>query len=255
MKKITLLSFIIALFAISCKQEKPLLVVSVSDLNVRQTPSDTSKILFQLTEGESVYDLNEKSEKKDTFFMNNVKIADNWIKVKTITGIEGWVFGGGVAKFEKYPENKFMINITEEFQNVGIFDLQKVFSFYIQPIGKYNVKYTSYKTYNNKTILDGNFELTLSSVEAKTSVWKVVYTGTYKNGILQNYREEVYNDKDYDTFVDFFYKNEKVSKVVVKLVAEEAALDYEQENPQFKSTKTAIDVAAKKGKWYTTIGD
>ena len=255
MKKIALFSILLALFAISCKQEKPLLVVSVTELNVRQNPSDTSKILFQLTEGESVYDLNEKSEKKDTFFMNNVKIADNWVKVSTITGIEGWVFGGGVTKFEKYPENTFLVSKTEEFQNKSLLDLQKLFSFYIQPFGKYNGKYSFYKTYNNKIILEGNFELTLSNVEAKTSVWKVVYTGTYKNGILQNYREEVYNDKDYDTYVEFFYQNDKPSKVVVKLVAEEAALDYEQENPQFKSTKTAIDVAAKKGKWYATIVD
>lgn len=251
MKKISLITILIVIFAISCKQEKTILVVSVSDLNVRQNPSDTSKIIFQLTEGQSVYDLNEKSEKKDTFFMNDVKIADNWIKISTITGIEGWVFGGGVTKFEKYPENTFLVNQTEEFQNKSFFELQKIFSFYIQPIGKYNGKYSFYKTYNNKIILDGYFELTLSNVEAKTSVWKVLYIGTYKNGQLLNYREEIYNDKDYDSYVELSFKNNKTTYVFVKLTSDTSVLQYEQENPQFKTTKTAIEVALKKGKWYS----
>lgn len=79
--------------------------VKVTNLRVRENPSTKSKIIAYITENDAV-EIIKKSKNKDTIVIRKKKITDNWYNIKTLAGIEGWVFGGTLEKSKKIKLNK-----------------------------------------------------------------------------------------------------------------------------------------------------
>jgi hypothetical protein len=65
-------------------------------VRVRKDPDKNAEIVAKLKKGDQLEYLGIKTIKKDVVVINNKSFEDNWIKVKTTDGIQGWVFGAGI---------------------------------------------------------------------------------------------------------------------------------------------------------------
>lgn len=76
------------------------LFVTIDGLKVRKTPSLKGDLVTKLDLYEQVYFLNKKSEKPEEISLGYEKVTDYWVKIRTKSGKEGWVFGAGVHYYK-----------------------------------------------------------------------------------------------------------------------------------------------------------
>jgi len=76
------------------------LYVSIDGLKMRKSPGLKGELVTKLALYDPVYFLNKKSEKPEEISLGQEKVTDYWVKVRTKSGKEGWVFGAGVHFFK-----------------------------------------------------------------------------------------------------------------------------------------------------------
>lgn len=76
------------------------LYVTIDDLNVRKEPGLKSETIAKLKLYEPVTFLNEKTNWTQEISLGHEKVADHWVKIRTQSGKEGWVFGAGVHYYK-----------------------------------------------------------------------------------------------------------------------------------------------------------
>ena len=74
--------------------------VWVNKLRLRSEANTKSKIVAILKEGEALKFLKERSDFREKINLRGTLFDEPWLKVSTKSGIEGWVYGGGI-KFYK----------------------------------------------------------------------------------------------------------------------------------------------------------
>jgi hypothetical protein len=79
----------------------PTLYVVIDGLNVRSEPNPKASSLATLKLHDKVFFLNKKTEWTQEITMDGKKVTDHWVKVRTRSGKEGWVFGAGVHYYKK----------------------------------------------------------------------------------------------------------------------------------------------------------
>jgi hypothetical protein len=73
----------------------------VDKLNLRDKPNLTSKVVYQLTEGEDVVFLGKKTKEEVTIQLRETNYTAPWVLVQAKNGTQGWVFAGGLKKKNK----------------------------------------------------------------------------------------------------------------------------------------------------------
>ncbi len=68
----------------------------VDKLRMREMPDTKSKIIKELSAGDPLQFLNEKSDFTQKITLRGIAFDEPWLKVKTSDGKTGWVYGGGV---------------------------------------------------------------------------------------------------------------------------------------------------------------
>ncbi len=76
------------------------LYVTIDGLKLRKQPGLKGEVVATLELYEEVYFLNKKSEKTEEISLGLEKVTDHWVKVRTKSGKEGWVFGAGVHYYK-----------------------------------------------------------------------------------------------------------------------------------------------------------
>jgi len=76
------------------------LYVTIEGLNLRKAPGIKAETIEQLALYQAVLFLNQKSEKQEEINLGTEKVTDYWVKVRTQSGKEGWVFGAGVYYYK-----------------------------------------------------------------------------------------------------------------------------------------------------------
>jgi len=76
------------------------LYVTIDGLKMRKTPGLKGDLVTKLELYEPVFFLNQKSEKTEELSLGYEKVTDHWVKVRTQSGKEGWVFGAGVHYYK-----------------------------------------------------------------------------------------------------------------------------------------------------------
>ncbi len=71
----------------------------VDQLRVRQLPMLDAPVIIEVAEGDTLFFLNEKTVEKVQLTLREKKFNEPWLKVRTQSGHEGWVYGGGVTLF------------------------------------------------------------------------------------------------------------------------------------------------------------
>lgn len=76
------------------------LYVTIDGLKMRKTPGLKGDLVTKLELYEPVTFLNQKSPKTEEISLGYEKVTDYWVKVRTQSGKEGWVFGAGVHYYK-----------------------------------------------------------------------------------------------------------------------------------------------------------
>lgn len=76
------------------------LFVSIDGLKVRKEPGLKGETVAELKLYEPVTFLNKKTEWTQEISLGYEKVTDHWVKVRTQSGKEGWVFGAGVHYYK-----------------------------------------------------------------------------------------------------------------------------------------------------------
>lgn len=76
------------------------LYVTIDGLKVRKQPNLKGEVLETLELYEQVSFLNQKSEKVEEISLGLEKVTDHWVKIRTKSGKDGWVFGAGVHYYK-----------------------------------------------------------------------------------------------------------------------------------------------------------
>lgn len=76
------------------------LYVTIDGLKVRKQPGLKGEVLETLELYEPVSFLNQKSEKVEEISLGLEKVTDHWVKIRTKSGKDGWVFGAGVHYYK-----------------------------------------------------------------------------------------------------------------------------------------------------------
>lgn len=76
------------------------LYVTLENLNMRDRPSLSGKILDRLKLFDEVIYLNEVTDFRQEIELGSIVTNEPWIKVKTEDGTEGWVYGAGVHYYK-----------------------------------------------------------------------------------------------------------------------------------------------------------
>lgn len=76
------------------------LFVTIDGLKVRKEPGLKGETLAELKLYEPVTFLNKKTEWTQEISLGYEKVTDHWVKVRTQSGKEGWVFGAGVHYYK-----------------------------------------------------------------------------------------------------------------------------------------------------------
>ncbi|HHH50360.1 MAG TPA: hypothetical protein ENK52_05215 [Saprospiraceae bacterium] len=82
------------------KQNKTMLYAWVNNLRLRASSSSSSKIIKELSEGDALEYLNEKSDFTQKVNLRGIQFDEPWLKVSTEAGDIGWVYGGGVKPYK-----------------------------------------------------------------------------------------------------------------------------------------------------------
>lgn len=76
------------------------LFITIDGLKLRKEPNLKSSVVTKLKLDEQVFFLNKKSEKPEEINLGYEKVTDYWVKIRTKSGKEGWVFGAGVHYYK-----------------------------------------------------------------------------------------------------------------------------------------------------------
>lgn len=76
------------------------LYVTIDGLKMRKQPSLKGELVEKLELYEAVYFLNQKTEKTEEISLGLEKVTHHWVKVRSQSGKEGWVFGAGVHYYK-----------------------------------------------------------------------------------------------------------------------------------------------------------
>ncbi|MBK8966800.1 MAG: SH3 domain-containing protein [Saprospiraceae bacterium] len=76
------------------------LFVTINGLKMRKEPNLKAAVVTRLKLDEEVFFLNEKSEKPEEINLGYETVTEYWVKVRTKSGKEGWVFGAGVHYYK-----------------------------------------------------------------------------------------------------------------------------------------------------------
>ena len=76
------------------------LYVTINGLNVRSEPGLKGALVTKLDLYEPVTFLGQKTEWTQEISLGYEKVTDHWVKVRTRSGKEGWVFGAGVHYYK-----------------------------------------------------------------------------------------------------------------------------------------------------------
>jgi len=76
------------------------LYVTIDGLKLRKEPTLKGAVVATLELYEPVQFLNKKSEKTEEISLGYEKVTDHWVKVRTKSGKDGWVFGAGVHYYK-----------------------------------------------------------------------------------------------------------------------------------------------------------
>lgn len=82
--------------------EPALATAWVDQLRVRSLPKFDSRVLRELSEGDTLFYLNEKTLEKTKLTLRDRTFNQPWLKVRLDNGQEGWVYGGGI----RFPQNE-----------------------------------------------------------------------------------------------------------------------------------------------------
>jgi hypothetical protein len=77
-----------------------ILFVTIEGLKVRKEPGLKGESVAELKLYEPVTFLNKKTEWTQEISLGYEKVTDRWVKVRTQSGKEGWVFGAGVHYYK-----------------------------------------------------------------------------------------------------------------------------------------------------------
>lgn len=84
----------------SATQKYSTLYVTIDGLKMRKEPTLKGAVVTKLELYEPVFFLNQKTEKTEEISLGYEKVTDHWVKVRTKSGKEGWVFGAGVHYYK-----------------------------------------------------------------------------------------------------------------------------------------------------------
>lgn len=85
--------------------ERVPLLVNLNYFRLRDKPGTSGELVRMLSEGDTLYDLNEVSDFTTAIRLRGVQYNDPWIRVETADGKNsGWVYGGGVS-FDPYHDS------------------------------------------------------------------------------------------------------------------------------------------------------
>lgn len=76
------------------------LFVSIDGLKVRKEPGLKGETVAELKLYEPVTFLNKKTEWTQEISLGYEKVTDHWVKIRTQSGKDGWVFGAGVHYYK-----------------------------------------------------------------------------------------------------------------------------------------------------------
>ena len=76
------------------------LYVTIDGLRMRKEPGLKGELVAKLKLYEPVTFLNKKTEWTQEISLGTEKVVDHWVKVRTKSGKEGWVFGAGVHYYK-----------------------------------------------------------------------------------------------------------------------------------------------------------
>ncbi|MEN0004105.1 MAG: right-handed parallel beta-helix repeat-containing protein [Bacteroidota bacterium] len=95
----------------------------VDQLNIRESANLRSRVVATVDSGEALELAGEPSEAQEAAVLRGVVYLDNWYKVKTAAGVEGWVFGGAIKQKEEEKGNAPITLEQFDFLYFGSFDL------------------------------------------------------------------------------------------------------------------------------------
>ncbi|MBP6827956.1 MAG: SH3 domain-containing protein [Saprospiraceae bacterium] len=78
----------------------PTLFVTIDGLKVRKEPGLKGESIAKLELYEPVTFLNQKTEWTQEISLGYEKVTDHWVKIRTKSGKDGWVFGAGVHYYK-----------------------------------------------------------------------------------------------------------------------------------------------------------
>jgi Bacterial SH3 domain len=169
------------------KSQKPLVYrARVDNLRLRQDPNVTSKVLYTVNENEEVYYIDEKTIAEETIKMRGGDRTESWYKVKTKTGVVGWVFGGGLHLEEEINKSDISTQ-KKQFKKMSANTLSKILDLDIESdYPNYHGYYEYYKTLNATEILHGQFSIKqVERVKIDEGFYDNlinIYTGSFVNG-------------------------------------------------------------------------
>ncbi len=73
-----------------------LAIVEVDQLRIRKFPDLSGGIIVELSEGDTLYYLNQRTLETTELVLRAQTVHAPWLKVRTTNGLEGWVFGGAI---------------------------------------------------------------------------------------------------------------------------------------------------------------
>lgn len=76
------------------------LFVTIDGLKLRKQPGLKGEVIESLKLYDEVSFLNKKTEKTEEISLGFEKVTDHWVKVRSKSGKEGWVFGAGVHYYK-----------------------------------------------------------------------------------------------------------------------------------------------------------
>jgi hypothetical protein len=76
------------------------LYATIDGLKVRKEPGLKGEAIAKLALYEPVVFLNEKTNWTQEISLGHEKVTDHWVKIRTQSGKEGWVFGAGVHYYK-----------------------------------------------------------------------------------------------------------------------------------------------------------
>ncbi|MFN0215403.1 MAG: SH3 domain-containing protein [Saprospiraceae bacterium] len=91
-----------------------ILFVTIDGLKVRKEPGLKGETLAELKLYEPVTFLNKKTDWTQEISLGYEKVTDHWVKVRTQSGKEGWVFGAGLHYYKMKRQGVLPGNKSEE---------------------------------------------------------------------------------------------------------------------------------------------